>query len=219
MFAWVGTQFDAVLNTYVLGVVTALMAGIAPIALTAMTIWVTLYGWAVLRNEVSETVPTFLWKVFKIGLVLAFALQSGFYVSNVSDSANALATGVATTFLPGSERSDGPDPQCRSRFAQRRNESATNRPHPRIPASFTPASCVRADVTADFSPQASSAGTLLGVRINRSDPSRDATAGRPALATRNRGSTIALALPPFPRIHGTAFLGSKKSAAASSSPG
>ncbi|WP_428418657.1 type IV secretion system protein [Methylibium sp.] len=100
MFAWVGSQFDAVLNTYVLGVVTALMEGIAPIALTAMTLWVTLYGWAILRNEVSETVPTFLWKVFKIGLVLAFALQSGFYISNVSDSANALATGVATTFLP-----------------------------------------------------------------------------------------------------------------------
>ena len=36
----------------------------------------------------------------KIGLVLAFALQSGFYISNVSDTANALATGVASTFLP-----------------------------------------------------------------------------------------------------------------------
>jgi len=100
MFTWVGSQFNAVLNTYVLGVVSALMTGIAPVALTAMTIWVTLYGWALLRNEVSETVPTFLWKVFKIGLVLAFALQSGFYIANVSDLANALATGVATTFLP-----------------------------------------------------------------------------------------------------------------------
>ena len=49
-----------------------------------MTIWVALYGWAVLRNEVSETVArSFMWKVFKIGLVLAFALQSGFYISNV----------------------------------------------------------------------------------------------------------------------------------------
>jgi type IV secretion system protein VirB6 len=100
MFTWVGSQFDAVLSTYVLGVVASLMAGIAPIALTAMTLWVGLYGWAVLRNEVSETVPTFVWKVFKIGLVLAFALQSGFYIANVADTANALATGVATTFLP-----------------------------------------------------------------------------------------------------------------------
>jgi type IV secretion system protein VirB6 len=100
MFAWVGSQFDAILSTYVLGVVSALMSGIAPIALTAMTLWVALYGWAVLRNEVPETMPTFLWKVFKIGLVLAFALQSGIYISNVADTANALATGVATTFLP-----------------------------------------------------------------------------------------------------------------------
>jgi type IV secretion system protein VirB6 len=100
MFAWVGSQFDSVLSTYVLGVVSNLMAALAPIALTAMTLWVTLYGWAVLRNEVSETVPVFLWKVFKIGLVLAFALQSSFYIVNVSDTASALATGVATTFLP-----------------------------------------------------------------------------------------------------------------------
>jgi len=100
MFAWVGSQFDAILSAYVLGVVSSLMSAITPIALTAMTIWVALYGWAVLRNEVSETVPTFVWKVFKIGLVLAFALQSGFYISNVSDTANALAMGVASTFLP-----------------------------------------------------------------------------------------------------------------------
>ena len=100
MFAWVGSQFDAILSTYVLGVVSSLMSAITPVALTAMTIWVALYGWAVLRNEVSETVPTFVWKVFKIGLVLAFALQSGFYISHVSDTANALAMGVASTFLP-----------------------------------------------------------------------------------------------------------------------
>jgi type IV secretion system protein VirB6 len=100
MFAWVGSKFDAILGTYVLGVISTLMTAIAPIALTAMTIWVGLYGWAVLRNEVPETVPTFLWKVFKIGLVLAFALQSGFYIANVSDTANALAMGVASTFLP-----------------------------------------------------------------------------------------------------------------------
>lgn len=100
MFTWVGAQFNAILSTYVLGVASTLMAAITPIALTSMTLWVALYGWAVLRNEVSETVPTFFWKVFKIGLVLAFALQSGFYIANVAETADALATGVATTFLP-----------------------------------------------------------------------------------------------------------------------
>ena len=100
MFTWVGAKFTSILSTYVLGVVTSLMTAIAPVALTAMTLWVLLYGWAVLRNEVPETVPTFLWKVVKMGLVLAFALQASFYIANIADTAEALATGVATTFLP-----------------------------------------------------------------------------------------------------------------------
>jgi len=100
MFTWLGTKLTSILSTYVLGVVSALMTAITPIALTAMTIWVILYGWAVLRNEVSETVPTFVWKVTKMGLVLAFALQSSVYVANIADTANSLAMGVATTFLP-----------------------------------------------------------------------------------------------------------------------
>jgi type IV secretion system protein VirB6 len=100
MFAWMGAKFDAILSNYVLGVVPALMTAIAPVALTAMTLWVGLYGWAVLRSEVSEPLPAFGWKVFKIGLVLAFTLQSGFYITNVADTANALAMGVAATFLP-----------------------------------------------------------------------------------------------------------------------
>jgi len=100
MFTWVGTQFSNILDAYTLGVVSALMAAIAPVALSAMTVWIALYGWAVLRGEVSETVPTFMWKAFKIGLVLAFALQASFYISNVSETANALAMGVASTFLP-----------------------------------------------------------------------------------------------------------------------
>jgi type IV secretion system protein VirB6 len=100
MFAWVGSQIDAVLNTYVINVVAALVSALAPIALSAMTLWVALYGWAVLRNEVSDALSVFLWKAFKLGLILAVALQSGFYVSEIADTANALGNGVASTFLP-----------------------------------------------------------------------------------------------------------------------
>src|SRR5205807_3571798 len=73
MFSWVGAQFTSILSTYVLGVVSALMVLITPLVLTAMTLWMLLFGWAVLRNEVPETLPSFLWRVTKIGLVLAFA--------------------------------------------------------------------------------------------------------------------------------------------------
>ena len=65
MFTWLGAKIAAILSTYVLGVVSSLMAAITPIALSAMTLWVLLYGWAVLRNEVPESVQAFVWKVSK----------------------------------------------------------------------------------------------------------------------------------------------------------
>jgi type IV secretion system protein VirB6 len=100
MFTWVGNQFNAVLSTYVVGVVSSLMAALAPVALTAMTLWVALYGWALLRGEVQEPVQTFVWKIAKIGFVLAFALQSGRYITHIVEGADALSMGVAGTFLP-----------------------------------------------------------------------------------------------------------------------
>ncbi|MGS0754113.1 type IV secretion system protein [Roseateles sp. GG27B] len=95
-----GSKFDAILGTYLFDVVSKLAAALTPVALVAMTLWIMLYGWAVLRHEVSETVPLFVWKTFKIGLVLAISLQSSFYLSTVSETANSLAMGVASTFRP-----------------------------------------------------------------------------------------------------------------------
>lgn len=100
MFAWVGNQFDVLLQGYLLGVVASLMTAIRPLAVAATTLWVMLYGWAVLRQEVQDSVGHFVWQVFKLGLVLAFALQSGLYITHIAQSAQALATGVATSFLP-----------------------------------------------------------------------------------------------------------------------
>ncbi len=40
MFTWLGSQFASILSTYVLGVVSSLMAAMTPIALSAMTLWV-----------------------------------------------------------------------------------------------------------------------------------------------------------------------------------
>jgi type IV secretion system protein VirB6 len=76
------------------------MTALIPTALVCTTLWVLLYGWAVLRNEVSESIPSFVWKTTKIGLVLVFGLQASFYIRNVSDTADSLAMGVATTFIP-----------------------------------------------------------------------------------------------------------------------
>src|SRR5688572_26502338 len=100
LFTWVGNQLSTVPDNYATSVAQNLMTAIAPVALVALTIWIVMYGWALTRNEVSESVPTFVLKIFKICIILAFSLQASFYVDNVAETANGLATGVATTFLP-----------------------------------------------------------------------------------------------------------------------
>lgn len=100
MFIWIGNQLDAVLNGYVLASVTGLMAALGPIALSALTLWIGLYGWAVLRGQAPEALPGFVWQCFKHGLILALALQAGLYVQTVADVANGLANGVSALFLP-----------------------------------------------------------------------------------------------------------------------
>lgn len=102
MFTWLGVQFDTVLDGYVFGVVTKLAAALAPVALTSFTLWFLLFGWSILRNEVNDTLPSFLWKAVKISLILAFALNAGLFMSDIADTANALSVGVASTFLPDS---------------------------------------------------------------------------------------------------------------------
>jgi len=100
MYSWIGSRFDMVLSGYVLQVVPELMRVLAPLIFTALTLWVLIYGWAVLRNEVPETVPTLLWKITKIMLIVSLATQSSLYVDTVSETANALSMGVASTFIP-----------------------------------------------------------------------------------------------------------------------
>jgi type IV secretion system protein VirB6 len=106
MFTWLGTQLTDVLNTYVFGVVSTLMTYLLPLALTATTIWILLFGWAVLRGEAPDTVPSFAWRMFKIVMVLSVALQTNLYMTTIADTADGLATGVAATFLTNSAPGD-----------------------------------------------------------------------------------------------------------------
>lgn len=100
MFVWIGNQFDAVLSGYLLNVVSALASALIPLALSAMTLWIAFYGWAVARGDASASLPSFVWQCFKMSLILAIALQSGLYIQSISDVAEGLANGVATSFLP-----------------------------------------------------------------------------------------------------------------------
>jgi type IV secretion system protein VirB6 len=95
-----GARIDALTANYVNSAAGQLMATISPWALSIVTIWVLTYGYAVLRAEVRESLPTFAWRVVRIGLVLGLALSLGVYQQNVVNVATDLQLQLASVFLP-----------------------------------------------------------------------------------------------------------------------
>ena len=94
-----GQLFDQALNQYVVNALGILIGYLVPIAVTLVTIWVLLYGYATVRNETGDSVSTFAGKALKIAVILAVALTSNVYMTWVVGSANDLMNFLSSLFL------------------------------------------------------------------------------------------------------------------------
>ncbi len=82
-----GTKFEAGINgflaTFVSNTSSQLCSDIIPLALTAATIWVIFYGYAVMRGAVQDSLHTFLSHAIKISLIAGVALSAGEYQGSI----------------------------------------------------------------------------------------------------------------------------------------
>lgn len=102
MFARLEAWFNAFFLGYAARVSGDLATGLVPVALALVTIYIGVYGLAVMRGEASEPVGTFAWKMVKVGAILSFALPGLYYSGNVAAAATGLQDGLATLFVaPG----------------------------------------------------------------------------------------------------------------------
>ena len=99
MFARLETWFNAFFLGYAARVSGDLAVGLVPIALLLVTVYVAVYGLAVMRGEATEPVGTFAWKMVKVGAILSFALPGLYYSGNVAAAATGLQDGLATLFV------------------------------------------------------------------------------------------------------------------------
>lgn len=99
MFARLEVWFNAFFLGYAARVSAALAAELVPIALAALTIYVGIYGLAVMRGEAPEPVGTFAWKMVKVMAILSFALPGLLYAGNVVAWATGLQDGLANLLL------------------------------------------------------------------------------------------------------------------------
>jgi type IV secretion system protein VirB6 len=91
---------EVAVKTYATDVSAAMAATLLPIALTGVTIYLIVIGWAIARGEVHNSISTLTWKVFKIGLIGAIALGGGAYQAYVIDGITGIE-GVFTTAIGG----------------------------------------------------------------------------------------------------------------------
>lgn len=93
-----GAYIDDITAAYVNNVIAQLAVALAPVALSAMTIWWIVLGWAVLRGEVRESVQTVIWKVIKMSLIFVVALNTAVFNDVIADTADGLRDGMANVF-------------------------------------------------------------------------------------------------------------------------
>ncbi|ACD14603.1 MULTISPECIES: type IV secretion system protein [Burkholderiaceae] len=97
LFTAVGGTLENGMSTYVTSVSSALSSALVPVVTTAVSIWIITYGFAVVRGEAHESVPAFAWRGLKVAVILAFALGSGIYQSQVVTVVEGATTGLAQT--------------------------------------------------------------------------------------------------------------------------
>ncbi|WP_118181174.1 type IV secretion system protein [Paraburkholderia phosphatilytica] len=95
LFSAVGGTLENGMSTYVTGVSSALSSALVTPVSAALGLWVTAWGFAVMRGDVHEPVPAFAWRGLKVAIMLAFALGTGVYqdqlVTAIDDTTSGLA--------------------------------------------------------------------------------------------------------------------------------
>lgn len=95
MFALLETWFDAFILGYVARVSGAIATALVPVAAVLITVYVILYGFAVMRGEVTEPFSVFAWKSAKVAAILGFALPGLYYSSYITGAAVGLQNALA----------------------------------------------------------------------------------------------------------------------------
>ncbi|WP_367126930.1 type IV secretion system protein [Ralstonia sp. CP] len=89
---------DGLLTNFVTTKSAAVSSMLVPVALTGVTIYIMMLGFAVVRGETQDPLHTVLWKLFKIGFIAGIALSSGEYQGTVIEGVTGLQGAITSAF-------------------------------------------------------------------------------------------------------------------------
>lgn len=92
--------FDASFNSYLEKIVSNtssnIAAGIAPLVSVGLSIWIMIYGYAVMRQEVSDPINVFVKNVIKVSFILSCSITGGVYQSQIVAAVYGFADGLSS---------------------------------------------------------------------------------------------------------------------------
>jgi type IV secretion system protein VirB6 len=92
-------SIDNALNAFVIPISSSLASDIAPLVTAGVTIWIIMYGWAMVRGEIQEPVQHFAVRAFEKSVILTLALSAGAYQANILEFVNGISTGLVQAVM------------------------------------------------------------------------------------------------------------------------
>lgn len=92
-------KVDTTTATFVHDIATKCVAEITPVVTVALTLSFISYGLLIMRGAVGMPVAEFLWKSFRIAIIVNIALAGGLYQSEIAGLIRTLPDDLATTLI------------------------------------------------------------------------------------------------------------------------
>ncbi|MDB0516277.1 type IV secretion system protein [Ralstonia solanacearum] len=89
---------DGLLATFVTSKSAAVAGMLTPVAITGVTIYIMVMGYAVMRGEAQDSLHTVLWKWFKISFIAGIALSAGEYQGTVIEAVTGVQGAITSAF-------------------------------------------------------------------------------------------------------------------------
>ena len=95
---WFGNLIDAIIGTYLAGAINQVMAYVTPAAALLIVTWAAWTGYKIAASEVPQPAQTVMFKLVKLGLLVAIATGFNIYNDVVVGAARGMADGLVGAF-------------------------------------------------------------------------------------------------------------------------
>lgn len=103
MYEQIGDWLTQFTTGYIARVSGDLATALIPIALVWVTVYVALYGYAVLRGEADDPLTLFVWNMMRVSLIVTVAISGLHYQQLIASTADGMQNAMAAIFLRGGQ--------------------------------------------------------------------------------------------------------------------